>query len=291
MSGKVAVITGGTSGIGLVSAREMARKGCHVIITGRSEEAGRKAVEEIKQATSTSAQVDFMRLDLSSLRSVKEFADAYKSRQLPIHILLNNAGVMACPRELTEDGLEMQFGTNHIGHFLLTNLLLDTIERSAPSRIVNVSSYAHTMSYKEGVRFDDLAAEKEYSPWARYGQSKLCNVLFTYALARRMEGKQVYVNCLHPGYVATNLQRHMPSQGRFIAAVGWVGYKFIALTPDQGALSNLYLSTSPDVETNNMRAVYMNPKAKLGTSIPITHDRDLQEKLWDVSTKICSKFM
>eukprot|EP00854_Cymbomonas_tetramitiformis_P023569 gene23569-28543_t len=201
LAGKVAIVTGSNTGIGKETARELARKGAYVIVACRSKTKGLAAVKEIEQETG--GRVEFVSLDLASFSSIRQFAEDISTRGLPVHLLVNNAGVMACPFGLTEEDIEMQFGVNHVGHHLLTKLLLPLLENSAPSRIVTVSSAASFIpEYLEGQAFNltDVFAshEERYVPMAAYGRSKLANVLFTLELNKRLAGKKVFANALHP---------------------------------------------------------------------------------------------
>ncbi|CAN4116934.1 unnamed protein product [Withania somnifera] len=202
-SNLTAIVTGGASGIGLETARVLALKNIHVIIAARNMEAANEAKQLILK-DNKAAHIDIGKLDLSSIRSVKEFADNFKALNLPLNILINNAGVMFCPFQLSEDGIEMQFATNHIGHFYLTNLLIDKMKETAKAtgiqgRIVNLSSLAHLLSYKEGIRFDKVNDKSSYHDKRAYGQSKLANILHAKELSRRLQGAATtcYV-ALHP---------------------------------------------------------------------------------------------
>ncbi|CAI2182776.1 12224_t:CDS:2 [Funneliformis geosporum] len=200
LTGKVAIVTGGNTGIGYITARELSRKNAHVFIASRNKERGEGAVEKIKKETGND-QVEYLNLDLVNLKNVKKSAENFLSKNLPLHILINNAGIMATPWALTEDGIQDQFGVNHVGHFLFTMTLLSKIEASAPSRIVNVSSTAHNFAPAVGIEFDKINQDAAQSTWQRYGTSKLANILFTESLSKRLEGKEVYVNSIHPGII------------------------------------------------------------------------------------------
>ncbi|CAN0926653.1 Short-chain dehydrogenase TIC 32 B, chloroplastic [Linum grandiflorum] len=208
------IITGGASGIGLETARVLALHQAHVVIGARNiaaaNEAKRLIVKDIENA-----RVDVLQLDLASIKSVTHFADSFKSLNLPLNILINNAGVMFCPYKTSEDGIEMQFATNHLGHFLLTNLLLDKMKETAKAtgvqgRIVNLSSIAHIHTYKRGILFDHINDEKRYSDKRAYGQSKLANILHAKELSRRFqeEGVNITANAVHPGLIMTPLFRY-----------------------------------------------------------------------------------
>jgi retinol dehydrogenase-12 len=206
LDGKVVVITGANTGIGKICAQELSKRGAKVIMLCRSTERGEAAAEEIRKATK--GEVIVHKMDLASLKSVRECAEQLNNSLDKIDILLNNAGVMTCPEMRTEEGFEMQIGTNHFGHFLLTNLLMPLLKKAAPgSRIVNVSSMAHEMGR---IYWDDINFEKTpYNSVKAYQQSKLANVLFTKELARRGEGSGVTAYALHPGVIHTELGRHM----------------------------------------------------------------------------------
>ena len=205
LDGKTAIITGGNTGIGKETAIDLAGRNARVILACRSVEKGEKAAVEVREKSGND-DVVFRQLDLASLASVRQFAATVLEEESRIDILVNNAGVMACPYSKTEDGFEMQFAVNHLAHFLLTNLLLDRLKEAPSARIVNVSSLAH-MNGK--INFDDINFEKSYEPWQAYGQSKLANILFTRSLAKRLVGTNVTANALHPGSIATELQRHV----------------------------------------------------------------------------------
>jgi NAD(P)-dependent dehydrogenase (short-subunit alcohol dehydrogenase family) len=175
------------------------------------------------------------------------FTDEFRQKNLPLHVLVNNAGIMMVPFELSKDGIELQLATNHVGHFLLTRRLLDILVKSKPSRVVNVSSRAHERPYSDGISFDRINDPKHYSKMGAYGQSKLANILFSRELTRRLNDDQVYVNSLHPGVVATELSRYNTLLKPFFA---------MALSPANGALTSLYCATSPEIETNKYHGEY-----------------------------------
>ncbi|XP_038695499.1 short-chain dehydrogenase TIC 32 B, chloroplastic-like isoform X2 [Tripterygium wilfordii] len=209
-----AIITGGASGIGLETARVLALRKAHVIIAARNVDAANQAKLLILKEDET-ASVKVLKLDLSSLKSVRAFVDSFNALHLPLHILINNAGVMFCPYELSEDGVESQFAINHLGHFHLTNLLLDKMKSTADAsgiegRIVNLSSIAHQYTYKGGIRFDSINDQNGYSEKRAYGQSKLANILHAKELSRRFqeEGVNITANAVHPGLIMTNLFKH-----------------------------------------------------------------------------------
>ena len=206
LDGKTVIITGANTGIGLETAVDLAKRNARVILACRSVERGEKAAVEVRKRSGNDNAV-FVQLDLASLDSVRKFAAKILEEEPRIDILVNNAGIMALPeRQLTQDGFEMQFGVNHLGHFLLTNLLLDRIKEAPSARIVNVSSIGYL---RGNLDFDNLNSEKSYSPRVTYGTTKLANILFTRSLAKRLEGTGVTTNCLHPGAILTELGRHL----------------------------------------------------------------------------------
>ncbi|XVF53577.1 hypothetical protein PTKIN_Ptkin05aG0109500 [Pterospermum kingtungense] len=213
-TGLTAVVTGASSGIGTETTHVLALHGVHVIMGVRNMAAGRDVKEAIVKEI-PKAKVEAMELDLSSMASVRKFASDFSSSGRPLNLLINNAGIFATPFMLSKDNIELQFATNHIGHFLLTNLLRDTMKKTAQAskregRIINVSSEAHRRPYKEGIRFDKINDESGYNCFAAYGQSKLANILHANELARRLkeDGVDITANSLHPGVIATNIFRH-----------------------------------------------------------------------------------
>ena len=206
LDGKTAIITGANTGIGLETAVDLAKRNARVILACRSVERGEKAAVEVRKRSGND-NVVFRQLDLASLDSVRQFSTKVLEEEPRIDILINNAGVMAIPeRTLTQDGFEMHFGVNHLGHFLLTNLLLDRIKEAPSARIVNVSSIGHSFGHLD---FDNLNSERSYTEWSAYGTSKLANIVFTRGLAKRLQGTRVTTNVLHPGAIDTELPRNM----------------------------------------------------------------------------------
>ena len=216
LNGKTVIITGANTGIGKETAVDLAKRKARVIMACRSADRGERAVEDVKRLSGND-KVEYRHLDLASLASVRQFAEEILQEETPIDILINNAGIMRCPYWRTEDGFEMQFGVNHLGHFLLTNLLLERLKQAPVARIVNVSSKGYKRA--EGINFDDINSEHHYTPAKAYYQSKLANVLFTKSLAERLEGTQVTVNSLHPGVIWTELGRHMEKEMSFFRKV------------------------------------------------------------------------
>ncbi len=276
-TGRVAIVTGANSGIGYETARALAAHNAHVVLACRSldkaEGAKARLLKEMPEAS-----LHVMPLDLSSLASVRAFAGAFLAAYDRLDLLINNAGVMVPPLTKTEDGFELQFGTNHLGHFALTGLLLPLINHTPHARIVTVSSTAHKMGK---IDFDNLNAEKSYSKWPFYGQSKLANLLFTYELQRRLAqaGETTLAVAAHPGWTATNLQQHT-GQVQFLN-------RFFAMTPEQGALPTLFAATAPDVSGGAYFGpdgfFEMNGHPTRVTSIPRSHDEAVAARLWTVS--------
>ena len=243
-SGRVALVTGANSGLGLIAARELARAGARVVLACRNTDKGATALREITDDVPR-AEAELAALDLSSLDSIRSFAQDFSKAHDGLDLLINNAGVMAPPRRTTEDGFELQFGTNHLGHFALTGLLLGTLEGRSGARVVTVSSTAHRMGR---INFDDLHGERRYRRWRAYGQSKLANLLFALELDRRLRGASSTISSLaaHPGYAATNLQS--ASAPVLDRAVMVVTNLLIAQDAEVGALSLLYAATQPGLE-------------------------------------------
>jgi retinol dehydrogenase 14 len=273
MGEKVCLITGATSGIGKATAMGLASMGASVVMVGRDRGRGEAALAEIKEK-SANVSVHLLLANLSSQEEVRRLADEFKEAYPRLDVLINNAGVFRSDRTTTPDGLETTFAVNHLAHFLLTDLLLDVLKASAPSRIVNVSSGDHSNGT---IDFDDLQGEKGYKGAKAYSQSKLANVLFTYELARRLEGTGVSANCLHPGAgIRTNF-------GSGVSGV--LGFTVRALkplmkSPEKGAETSIYLASSPEVEGLSSR--YFAKKAGARSSV-VSHDERLARRLWEVS--------
>ena len=278
MQGRACLITGATNGIGKETAVALAEMGASVVITARDEGKGRAAQSEIKERSG--ADVDVLLADLASLADVRKLADDYKSRNDKLHVLINNAGAINAQRLETRDGHEMTFGVNHLAHFLLTDLLLELIKSSAPARIINVSSGAHTGAK---VDFDNLHGEDGYSGMRAYGQSKLANVLFTKELARRLEGSNVTANSLHPGVVKTGFGHNNSGlMGAGLSLFHIVASPFL-LNSARGAETSIFLASSPDVE--NVSGEYFVKKEAVPSN-DISNDPEVARKLWDVSEQL-----
>ncbi len=285
LSGKVIIVTGANSGIGLEAAKAFARKGAQTVLACRSMEKAAAALTEL-QAEVPEAKAETMQLDLASLASVRQFADSFKAKYGRLDILVNNAGIMMVPYGTTEDGFERQLGTNHLGHFALTGLLLDLLVNTPESRVVNVSSAAH---HRGNMDFDNLMYEggKAYSPMGAYGRSKLANLLFTYELQRRLaaNGRQAIAVAAHPGISSTNLADHLLDQ--------WYSKPLRPLmatvfqSAEMGALPTLRAAVDPAAEGGS----YYGPGGRqerkgypvLVPSNDASHNLDDAQQLWDVS--------
>ena len=275
MNGKICLVTGADSGLGKVTALEIAKMGATVVMLCLNLNEGEETLTEIKQKSENDS-VDLMICDLSSMDSVRKLATDFKAKYKKLHVLINNAGVQLGERTLSVDGYEYTFATNFLGHFLLTNLLLDVIKASVPGRIINVSSLAHRLGK---INFDDLHFEnRKYDEYPAYCQSKLAIILSTYEWARRLEETGITVNCLHPGIVRTNIMRHSKYGQKSFDLAG-----DLLLTPEQGAKTTIYLATSPEVE--NITGKYFDNKKEVKSSKK-SYDRNLQKKLWGVSEKL-----
>jgi NAD(P)-dependent dehydrogenase (short-subunit alcohol dehydrogenase family) len=275
MAGKTCLVTGGTAGIGYVTARELARMGAVVSIVGRDRERGEAALRRIREAAAD-AHVAYLPADLSDQADVRRLAEAILALHPRLDVLVNNAGGLFGRRRLSADGIEMNFALNHLSYFLLTHLLLPALTLAAPARIVNVASAAH-----KGVSldFDDLQGEERYDRWLAYKRSKLANILFTYELARRLEGRGITANCLHPGFVATDIgARH-----GFVPGILWSIGKLYAINPEDGARTSVYLTSSPEVE--GITGQYFTQR-KAKRSSEASYDREAAIRLWDVSANL-----
>ena len=288
LDGQKAVVTGANSGLGYQCAKELARHGAHVVLACRDTVRGREALARLTDAV-PDAKAELGSLDLASLASIKEFADGQRN---PIHLLINNAGVMALPKRTTADGFEMQFGTNHLGHFALTGRLLARLLAAEHPRVVTVSSDVHRVGR---INFDDLQGEKRYGKWSAYGQSKLANLLFAAELGRRADLADLDLTSVaaHPGYAATNLQTTgaKMSGKKLTETVAGVGNRLFGQSDADGALPLLYAATGPDV----LNGLYLGPdgplifRGKGAKPVPASkraHDAATAKRLWDVSARL-----
>jgi len=283
-TGRVAVITGANTGLGYETATALAAKGANVVLAVRNLDKGKDAARRIEQAA-PAAKVELQELDLTSLDSVRSAAEQLKSDHDTIDLLINNAGVMFTPKSTTKDGFELQFGTNHLGHFALTGLLLDRLLAAPGSRVVTVSSVGHRFA-RNGIRFDDLQWDRDYSRVGAYGQAKLANLLFTYELQRRLAGTQTIATAAHPGGSNTELARNLPAALRGLTTV----IAPLMQDPDMGALPSLRAATDPSV----LGGQYYGPDGfaeqrgypKIVSSSAQSHDVDAQRRLWTVSEEL-----
>jgi NAD(P)-dependent dehydrogenase (short-subunit alcohol dehydrogenase family) len=288
--GRVAVVTGANSGLGFQTARALARKGATVVMACRDQRKGAEALGRLRDEQPT-ATAELLELDLADLSSVHKAANDVLARHDRIDVLVNNAGVMAIPRRTTADGFEMQLGTNHLGHFALTGLLIDRLLETEGSRVVTVSSGAHRAGR---MRFDDLQGERRYGKWRAYGQSKLSNLLFTRELHRRLatKGASTIALAAHPGYAATHLQAVGPEMsGSRLRARGMeLANRIFSQTDEMGALGQLFAATSPDAVPGE----YYGPDsffglqgypARASTSKAARKDADAR-RLWEVSEEL-----
>lgn len=276
LDGRICLVTGATSGIGEATAAGLARRGAHVVLVGRDRRRGQQSRDTVR-AQSGSDRVDLLLADLQSPQEIEALALQVQDRYPALHVLVNNAGVVNLRRELTPAGFERTFAVNHLAYFQLTTLLLDRLRASAPARIVNVSSHGHTMAKLD---LDDLQTERAKYAWFRvYCNSKLANVLFTYELARRLEGSGVTANCLHPGAVATALGKNNGRLGRIVLPL----LKPFFLSPEQGAATSIHLASAPELaSTSGQYFAKCRPKA----SSEASHDETLARDLWDASERL-----
>ena len=276
MQGKICLITGGSDGIGYAACSELARMGARLIIVGRNPAKTEAAVRQIIADTGNPA-VEYLLADLSSQREVRRVAAEAMERAPHLDVLLNNAGAIFLSGGCSADGIEMTFALNHLSYFLLTSLLLEHLRKAPRARIINVSSCAHESSGR--FRLEDLPEPSSNRGYPAYKRSKLCNILFTYELARRLGGENITANALHPGLVRTNIARNNGLLGRVVNL--FIGVR--GITPDKGAETPVYLAASPEVEGVTGRYfVDCRPVPSSG----MTYDADLAARLWDLSASL-----
>jgi NAD(P)-dependent dehydrogenase (short-subunit alcohol dehydrogenase family) len=290
LGGKIAVVTGANSGVGYETARELARKGATVVMACRDEAKAKRAMARIR-AEQPGAVLELARVDLAELATVRRFAGNFAQTHPTLNILCNNAGVMAIPYNKTADGFERQFGTNHLGHFALTGLLLDSLRGTPGARVVTVSSFVHRGGR---INFDDLQSEQRYERWGAYAQSKLANLLFAYELERKFEAAhtEAFSVAAHPGYAATNLQTAGPQlEGSLL--MEWVmrlGNVLLAQSAQMGALPQLYAATAPDIRGGD----FIGPNGLMERrghpvkvqSTTASHDPAAAARLWALSEEL-----
>lgn len=292
LAGKLVFITGGASGLGAETARAMAARGAHIVIAARDMAKGEEAAKTVREATGSDA-VDVIACDLGSLANIRECAGATLAKYDKIDLLINNAGVMACPQGATSDGFEMQFGTNHVGHFLLTNLLMPALEKADGARIVNLSSRGH---HFDTVHFDDPQFKnRDYDKWASYGQSKTANIMFSVGLENRLAGKGIHAYAVHPGGIQTNLGRHLTEED--IAALlkrmeensgESVAFKNV----EAGAATTCFAATAPEIEgkggvyLEDCHVADVDDNDPTGSVKSYAVDPDNAERLWALSEEL-----
>jgi NAD(P)-dependent dehydrogenase (short-subunit alcohol dehydrogenase family) len=285
MDGKICLVTGGTAGIGLVTARGLTERGARVIVVGRDRRRGEAAVAALAEGR-PGAAVEFVAADLSDQGEIHRLAGDVHARVPRLDVLVNNAGAMFGRRLTSADGIEMTFALNHLAYFLLTHELLPMLRAAPAARIVNVASRAHR---GVNLHFDDLQHERRYNGWTAYKRSKLANLLFTYELARRLEGTGVTANALHPGFCATDIG----VANGLLAGIVWRTVALAAITPEQGARTSIHLASAPEV--GGISGHYF-VKSRPDRSSAASCDREAASRLWEISaeltgmTSIASRF-
>ena len=275
MDGKTVLVTGASSGIGMATAARLGALGARVVMVSRKEDRGTRARDELLR-DHPGAKLDLLIADLSTTAAIRKLADEVKQRYQRLDVLVNNAALITSRRKLTPEGMEMQFFVNHLAYFMLTGFLLDVLRTSAPSRIINVASTAHSRGV---IDFNDLQLERHYRGWQAYSNTKLMNIVFTYELARRLESTHVTVNCLHPGVIKTGLMRNFSS----VVQVAWNATGRLLKQADDGAETPVYMASSPEVE--EVTGKYFKYCQPIGTSQQ-SYDRDVQRRLWEESERL-----
>jgi retinol dehydrogenase 12 len=276
VKGKICIVTGATSGIGRSTALGLARRGASLALVCRDPARAEVVVRAIRDETGSTAVAVFL-ADLASQAAIRRVADALLERHARIDLLVNNAGVVNLQRRVTEDGIEEVFAVNHLAYFLLTHLLLPRLRESAPARVVNVASDAH--KFVKGINFDDVGFGDGYKSMRVYGHSKLANLLFTFELARRLDGAGVTANCVHPGAVATGLGKNNGTIANVLIRTLAPFFR----SPDKGAATTLHVATSPTLDGVTGR-YFANCRET--RSSPASHDRDAAQRLWDLSANL-----
>lgn len=273
------MITGATSGMGKAAALNFAQRGARVVLACRDLELAKKVVKEI-QDSCDNINVNALHCDLSSMESIHSFVEEFKKLESQLHILVNNAAVMMCPKTLTEDKFEMQFGVNYLGHFLLTHLLLDHLKKSAPSRIINMTAHAHQLGV---IDFDDINQDNDYNPGHAYAQSKLAIALFTVELAEQLEGTDVTVNCVNPGIVNTKLHRHMPFRNHTFITLCFMPFVwYLFKKPEDGINSVLFAALDDSLEQTSGKYI---TECAFSDWCETVKNEDVRKKLWEESLK------
>jgi NAD(P)-dependent dehydrogenase (short-subunit alcohol dehydrogenase family) len=269
------LVTGASSGIGEATSSRLAGMGHHVVMVSRTDERGNRARQKIL-AAHPEASTDLLIADLTTTSAIRRLSEEFQSKYQRLDVLINNAAVMTSTRRVTPEGFETQFFVNHLAYFLLTGLLLETLLRSQPARVVSVSSTAHSRGVLD---FDDLQMQHHYRGYEAYANTKLMNIMFTYELARRLEGRGVTANCLHPGVIRTGLMRGVSP----VLHTLWQSLGKFFKQPDEGAQTPVYLATSPEVA--DVTGKYFRYCREMGTSRE-SNDRDLQRRLWEESERL-----
>jgi len=278
MKNKICVVSGANSGIGKITALALAEKGANIVMVCRNEAKGKIAREEIIRKTNNQ-NIDLLLCDFSSQIQIRKVAQEFNQKYTHLDVLVNNAGLMlGKERKVSEDGIEMTFAINHLGYFLLTNLLLDALKKADKARIVSVSSYAHYFAKPD---FDNLQLEQGYTPLKAYAISKLGNILFTFELAKRLKDSHITVNCLHPGGVATNFANDSTKFFKFLFKIG----KPFLISAIKGAATSIYLATSPDIA--DITGKYFEKK-KIKKPSKFALDEKNWTKMWEISAKLCN---
>jgi NAD(P)-dependent dehydrogenase (short-subunit alcohol dehydrogenase family) len=275
MDGKTVLVTGASSGIGRATAAKLAALGARVVMVSRTQARGVRARDAILRAR-PDAHLDLLVADLSTTGAIRKLAEEFQRAYTRLDVLVNNAAILTSRRRLTPEGFELQFFVNHLAYFLLTGMLLDVLRAGAPSRVVNVASTAHSRGV---VDFDDLQLAKSYRGYQAYANTKLMNIVFTYELARRLDGRRVTANCLHPGVIHTNLLRNFSP----VLQGAWHAVGRFFEQPEDGAETPVYLASSPEVAEVTGR--YFRRCRPHGTSAP-SYDRDVQRRLWEESERL-----
>ncbi len=286
LNNKVVIVTGANAGLGFEASKELARKGASVILACRNMDKANIALTRLKEEI-PDASLEVLQLDLASLKSIRQFVDAFMTKYDRLDVLLNNAGIMFGSYKKTEDGFESTFGVDHLGHFALTGLLLDVLQKTPKSRVINVTSFAHTNGEMD---FDDLMFEKGYEPGEAYPRAKLANILFTHELQRRFEsaGSDCLAVSTNPGFVRTGWIRHMRERNRLQAFLVGIGLRILGQSVEMGALSLL----RPAVDSNVKGGEYFSPNGRFGgypiptESSKASYNKEDAKKLWVVSEKL-----
>ena len=276
MAEKIFLVTGATDGIGRVTALKLAQTGAKIILVGRNAAKGERVIAEIKRV-SGNAEIEFELADLSSQQDIRALAKRLDDRLPHLDVLVNNVGAWFDRRAMSPDGIEMTFALNHLGYFILTGLLLETLTRAPAARIVNVSSMAHR---GRQINFDDPQGAANYSGWRAYQASKLANILFTYHLAEKLADRGVSVNCLHPGFVASKFAHN---NGGWLKWMMIIVQQLVAINEEKGARTSAYLAMAPEVA--GVSGKYF-VKSRVAESVAVSHDSDVQARLWRLSEEL-----